>query len=39
MFLELTLLFANFMGQSSKAHKDIYGFQMDVLPKVNLFLL
>lgn len=33
-FLELALLFGNFMGQSSKAHKDVFGFEMSVLPKI-----
>ncbi|VDN34679.1 unnamed protein product [Cylicostephanus goldi] len=33
-FLELALLFGNFMGQSSKTYKDTFAFEMNVLTKL-----
>ncbi|VDM78531.1 unnamed protein product, partial [Strongylus vulgaris] len=33
-FLELVLLFGNFMGQSSKTYKDTFAFEMSVLTKL-----
>ncbi|EYC30267.1 hypothetical protein Y032_0005g2547 [Ancylostoma ceylanicum] len=33
-FLELVLLFGNFMGQSSKTYKDTFAFEMNVLTKL-----
>uniref|UniRef100_A0A1I7XS01 FH2 domain-containing protein n=1 Tax=Heterorhabditis bacteriophora TaxID=37862 RepID=A0A1I7XS01_HETBA len=33
-FLELALLFGNFMGQSMKTYKDTFAFEMSVLPKL-----
>ncbi|CAI4230368.1 unnamed protein product [Auanema sp. JU1783] len=34
IFLELALLYGNFMSQSSKSHKDVFGFEMSVLTKI-----
>uniref|UniRef100_A0A0K0DIJ0 FH2 domain-containing protein n=1 Tax=Angiostrongylus cantonensis TaxID=6313 RepID=A0A0K0DIJ0_ANGCA len=37
-FLELILLFGNYMGQSSKTYKDTFAFEMSVLTKVRKFV-
>lgn len=34
VFLELVLLFGNYMGQSSKTYKETFAFEMNVLTKV-----
>ncbi|VDL71785.1 unnamed protein product [Nippostrongylus brasiliensis] len=34
VFLELVLLFGNYMGQSSKTYKDTFAFEMNVLTKL-----
>ncbi|VDD91177.1 unnamed protein product, partial [Enterobius vermicularis] len=34
LFLELVLLVGNYMGQSAKSYKDVFGFEMSVLTKL-----